>query len=136
MGLCADPCFRVYRMKLRFLRLSSTLLGKRNANAKCKYCNYSITSRVPTVLLLGHSTELYISCQSLCLIVYHKPGHSICIIGAILISCLVSELKKLSSLGLEPMAAFRDCGLCSCNLPTKTNNLGLFLYLSRTLCPT
>jgi hypothetical protein len=37
----------------------------------------------------------------------------------------LSNLKKPSSLGLEPMAVSRDCGLCSCNLPTKTNNFGL-----------
>jgi hypothetical protein len=47
-------------------------------------------------------------------------------IGAILQSCLVSELQKPSSPGLGPRTViFRDCGLCSCNIPAETNNFGL-----------
>jgi hypothetical protein len=40
MGLCADPCFRVYHTKLHFWRLSGTMLGK--VKSKTKYCNYTI----------------------------------------------------------------------------------------------
>jgi hypothetical protein len=45
-------------------------------------------------------------------------------LGAVRLSCLVSELQKASSSELEPRTAFRCRGLCLCNLLVKTNNFG------------
>jgi hypothetical protein len=46
------------------------------------------------------------------------------------LSCLVSELLKSSSSGLEPRTVVRDCRLCFCNLLFETNNIdiGAFFY--------
>jgi hypothetical protein len=47
-------------------------------------------------------------------------------LATILLLCLVSELKKLSSPGLKPRTVFQGCGLCFCNLlAPKENNFGL-----------
>jgi hypothetical protein len=50
-------------------------------------------------------------------------------LGAILLSCLVSELQKPSLPGLEPGTVLLGCGLCPCYLLTKTNNFGLGVIL-------
>jgi hypothetical protein len=39
--------------------------------------------------------------------------------------CLFSELQKSSSSGIEPRTVFRDCNLCSSNIPAETNNFCL-----------
>jgi hypothetical protein len=49
-------------------------------------------------------------------------------LGVVLLPCSVSELKKPSSMVLEPMTVFRNCGLCSRNLSTETSKSGLALF--------
>jgi hypothetical protein len=44
------------------------------------------------------------------------------VIYAVLLSCLVSELQKTSSPGIELRTALRGCDLCFCNILFKTNN--------------
>jgi hypothetical protein len=46
-------------------------------------------------------------------------------LGAVLLSCLVSEVQKPSSPVFEPRTDFGDCGLCSCNLLAKINKFRL-----------
>jgi hypothetical protein len=55
------------------------------------------------------------------------------VFGAVLLSCLVTELQKPSSPGLEPRTDFRGYGLCSCNLLAETNNSGLGTVLLSSL---
>jgi hypothetical protein len=43
-------------------------------------------------------------------------------LGAAFLSCLVSELQKPSSPGIEPGTVFWSCGVCFCNLLVQTNN--------------
>jgi hypothetical protein len=42
-------------------------------------------------------------------------------LGAVILACLVSELHKTSSLGLEPRNIFRGFSICFCNLLFETN---------------
>jgi hypothetical protein len=46
-------------------------------------------------------------------------------LGGVLLSCLVSEIQKTSSLGIEPRTVFHGCCLCFCNLPFEINEFGL-----------
>jgi hypothetical protein len=47
-------------------------------------------------------------------------------LGAVLVLCLVSEVQKPSSPGIEPRTVFGDgCGPYFCNLLFETNNFGL-----------
>jgi hypothetical protein len=46
-------------------------------------------------------------------------------LGATLLSYLVSDLQKATSLGIGPRTTFRGSGLCLCNLLFETNNFGL-----------
>jgi hypothetical protein len=48
---------------------------------------------------------------------------------AVFLLCLVSELQKQSSPGLEPMISFWGSGLRLCNLLFESNNLGLAAVL-------
>jgi hypothetical protein len=53
-------------------------------------------------------------------------------LGAIILSCLLSELQKAFSPGQEPRTFFRVFYLCSCNLLIETNNAALGLVLLLT----
>jgi hypothetical protein len=46
-------------------------------------------------------------------------------LGAVILSCLVSELQKTSSPGIEPRTVFQGFDLCFCNLLFETNNFCL-----------
>jgi hypothetical protein len=49
---------------------------------------------------------------------------------AVLLSCLISEIQKTSSLRLKPRTVFRGCGRCSCNILVETTNFCLDVFLS------
>jgi hypothetical protein len=51
--------------------------------------------------------------------------------ASLLLSCLVSELQKPSSSGIESTTDFRSCDLCYCNFLAEINNLVLapFFFL-------
>jgi hypothetical protein len=77
-------------------------------------------NRVPTVLMQGNSTNAPTSYQSLFNKSWKQGDHSICI--------TVYHRKHVLSLnpfspGLKPSSDFHDCGFCSCNLLTETNNV-------------
>jgi hypothetical protein len=66
---------------------------ERDANGTCYdgWCvPYSRTSRVPAVLLQGHSTNVHISISIFCPKAYHRPDH--------LLRILEKHKKKLLSL--------------------------------------
>jgi hypothetical protein len=46
-------------------------------------------------------------------------------LNAVLLTCVVTELHKPSSPGLEPRTDFRGSFFCSYNAPAETNNFGL-----------
>jgi hypothetical protein len=72
----------------------SLALCREKQNAKCKYCNDTMISKVSAVLLLVNFTKAYISCPSLCLKVYHMPD---------LLSSLFKEIS---------MPNLRQTGIC------------------------
>jgi hypothetical protein len=61
---------------------------------------------------------------------YHRPSTGL---GTVLLSCLISELEKPSSLGLKFRTNFYGCGLCSYNLFAKTKKNWLWCWSSIVL---
>jgi hypothetical protein len=86
-----------------------------------KISNFSIlcnTSECCLAVIVNFMTAWQSSCPR----AYHSP-----IIGVdpVLLSWFITELQKLSSLGLESGINFCGCGLCAFNLLAETNNVVL-----------
>jgi hypothetical protein len=79
---------------------------------------YLCTIRVLTVLLRVNSANSYM----------------LTMLSVVLLSRLITEPQKPSSPGLEPRTHFRDCFICSCNLPAETT-LVLVPFLYRAWFP-